>query len=158
LTNELIERLERAKREVLADVAAGSVPVTVATFSQSHDYVDANGYGGAFDDDAPDTNDELWDALQSAIDGWIRSGDMARGKPRRAPMRHISENALEELAMSRLSRYRSERLQAHMAYCRLCQERFAVEWESRDVVKVAPDVGIAGHGRTTDAEMRVTTL
>ena len=78
MTNELIERLERAKREVLADVAAGVVPVTVASFSELHDYVDANGYGGAFEDDAPDTNDELWDALQDAVDGWIKSGAMAR--------------------------------------------------------------------------------
>ena len=78
MNDQLTERLERAKREVLADVAAGVVPVTVASFSELHDYVDANGYGGAFEDDAPDTNDEMWDAVQCAIDDWIKSGDMAR--------------------------------------------------------------------------------
>jgi len=82
MNGQLTERLERAKREVLADVAAGIVPVTVASFSELHDYVDANGYGGAFEEDAPDTSDGLWDALQSAIDGWIRSGDVARAANR----------------------------------------------------------------------------
>lgn len=73
---DLIERIERAKREVLADVAAGIVPATAASFSKLHDYVDANGYGGAFEDDAPGSNDEIWNA-QDAIDAWIRSGEMA---------------------------------------------------------------------------------
>ena len=77
MNDQLTERLERAKKEVLADVAAGVVPVTVASFSELHDYVDANGYGGAFEDDAPDTNDEMWDAVQCAIDDWIKSGEMA---------------------------------------------------------------------------------
>jgi anti-sigma factor RsiW len=52
-------------------------------------------------------------------------------------MRHISEAALEELAMGRLSRYRSERLEAHMAFCRRCQERFAIEREIRSMVREA---------------------
>jgi len=78
MNDQLSERLERAKVEVLADVAAGVVSVAVASFSQLHDYVDANGYGGAFEDNAPDPTDEVWDALQCAIDGWIKSGDMAR--------------------------------------------------------------------------------
>ncbi len=78
MTDELIERLERAKQEVVADVAAGIVSVTLASFSELHDFVDANGYGGAFEDHAPDTENELWDALQCAVDGWIKSGEMAR--------------------------------------------------------------------------------
>jgi hypothetical protein len=75
---ELEERIARAKREVLADVAAGVVPATVQTFSELHDYVDANGYGGAFEDKAPGTDSKIWNALQDAIDAWIRSGEMAR--------------------------------------------------------------------------------
>jgi hypothetical protein len=84
MNGQLVERFERAKREVLADVAARMVPVTVASFSELHDYVDANGYGGAFEDHAPDTNDELWDVLQDAVDGWIKSGAMARAANREA--------------------------------------------------------------------------
>jgi hypothetical protein len=77
-TIEVEERTARAKREVLADVASGVVPATVQTFSELHDYVDANGYGGAFDDDAPGADSEIWNALQDTIDAWIRSGEMAR--------------------------------------------------------------------------------
>jgi hypothetical protein len=78
MTAELTARLEHAKREVLADVAAGTVPATAASFSELHDYVDANGYGGAFDDDAPEVWDEVRNELQDALDARIRSGDMAR--------------------------------------------------------------------------------
>ena len=46
--DELRAVVERAKTEVLAHVAAGIVPRTCASFSELHDYVDANGYGGAF--------------------------------------------------------------------------------------------------------------
>jgi len=74
MVDQLSERIDRAKRQVLADVAAGIVPATVASFSELHDYVDANGYGGAFEDDAPEANDGIWDALQSAVDEWIKSG------------------------------------------------------------------------------------
>jgi hypothetical protein len=78
ISNELDRRTARARREVLADVAAGTVPATVRSFSELHEYVDANGYGGAFEDDAPEANDDIWNALQDAIDAWIRSGKMAR--------------------------------------------------------------------------------
>ena len=40
---------EWAMGDVTVDVKAGRVPITVKSFSQLHDYVDANGYGGAFD-------------------------------------------------------------------------------------------------------------
>src|SRR5438874_1072359 len=40
---------EWAMGDVTVDVKAGRVPITVRSFSQLHDYVDANGYGGAFD-------------------------------------------------------------------------------------------------------------
>jgi hypothetical protein len=38
----------------------------------------ATANGGAFEDDAPEVGDEIWNALQQAIDGWIRSGEMAQ--------------------------------------------------------------------------------
>jgi hypothetical protein len=73
---ELRAVVERAKREVLAHVAAGIVPRTCASFSELHDYVDANGYGGAFE--RPFNNDEtdFWNAVQDAIDGWIKQGNL----------------------------------------------------------------------------------
>ncbi len=79
--------VERAKREVLSDIASGRVPPTVATFSELHDYVDANEYGGACESD-PDTGRGWWDGdeseriaaidfwnrVQDAIDAWLRAG------------------------------------------------------------------------------------
>ena len=38
--------IERSKAEILEDIAAGRVPSTVSSFSELHDYVDANEYGG----------------------------------------------------------------------------------------------------------------
>ena len=42
----LEETVERMKHEILADVKLGKVPATVKAFSELHDYVDANEYGG----------------------------------------------------------------------------------------------------------------
>ena len=47
--NEVRRIVEQAKREILADVTSGTVPHTCASFSELHDYTDANGYGGAFE-------------------------------------------------------------------------------------------------------------
>ena len=38
--------IERSKLEILQDIASGVVPGTVSSFSELHDYVDANEYGG----------------------------------------------------------------------------------------------------------------
>ncbi len=45
----IFEAIAVGKAEILADIATGTVPATVASFSELHDYVDANGYGGLFD-------------------------------------------------------------------------------------------------------------
>ena len=36
--------IERSKSEILGDVAEGIIPATCASYSELHDYVDANGY------------------------------------------------------------------------------------------------------------------
>ena len=41
------EIAEMMKVEILADIEAGVVPPSVHNFSELHDYVDANCYGGA---------------------------------------------------------------------------------------------------------------
>ncbi len=80
--------IERSKREIRED--AGSVvnsrgdvmPLTVGSFSELHDYVDANEYGGICEDDLFDrireleevTNRNLVDELQNAVDAWIKEG------------------------------------------------------------------------------------
>jgi hypothetical protein len=74
--DELRQVVERAKAEILADVASGTVPSTCASFSELHDYTDANGYGGAFE--RPFDNDEtdFWNAVQDAVDRWIKQGGL----------------------------------------------------------------------------------
>jgi hypothetical protein len=72
--------VERAKREVLADIAAGRVPVTVTCFADLHDHVDANGYGGAFEDWASpeegqtDEFSAFWNRVQDEVDKWLKAG------------------------------------------------------------------------------------
>ena len=71
---ELHRVVERAKAEILADVASGIVPSTCASFSELHDYRDANGYGGAFERPFDNNETDFWNAVQTAVDGWIKQG------------------------------------------------------------------------------------
>lgn len=88
--------IDRMKREVREDIAKGIVPAAVASFSELHDHVDANEYGGACEEDAefaygseynpnadgPGKGDEkhvqavcdFWNRCQGAIDDWIKAG------------------------------------------------------------------------------------
>jgi hypothetical protein len=75
---ELRQVVERAKAEILADVAAGTVPSTCASFSELHDYTDANGYGGAFERPFDNEETDFWNAVQDAVDGWIKQGGLQR--------------------------------------------------------------------------------
>jgi len=68
--------IARSQREIIAEVKAGRTPATVASFSDLHDYADANEYGGLCDEgsdwDADDAN-----AVQDAVDLWVKSGALA---------------------------------------------------------------------------------
>lgn len=84
------ELAERMKSEILADIRNGIVPPAVAEFSQLHDYVDANCYGGTeqlleeLEKNHPSTDAgghaalmELCDLMNPAIeivDSWLRTG------------------------------------------------------------------------------------
>lgn len=50
----LAQTVERMKAEIVLDALKGVVPFTVHSFSELHDYVDANEYGGFCEDDAQD--------------------------------------------------------------------------------------------------------
>jgi hypothetical protein len=71
----------RMQREILTDIRSGRVPATVADYSELHDYVDANEYGGACETD-PDvvfdgfTDEQVtfWNAAQGIVDKWLRAG------------------------------------------------------------------------------------
>lgn len=71
---ELLANLvAQMKREVDADIAAGKVPTAVSSFSELHDWVDANCYGlceeGAFE------------ALEDAFGGTRQVGHMLDASP-----------------------------------------------------------------------------
>lgn len=75
------ERVTLAKREIEADVASGRVPATVGSFSELHDYVDANEYGqlatpGFFDDCEAAGVDwvDVANEIQGEVDAWIKAG------------------------------------------------------------------------------------
>jgi len=69
----------RCKQEILADIASGRVPATVASFSELHDYVDANEYGGGAEDwseekSGTDEFCDFWNRVQNEVDAWIKAG------------------------------------------------------------------------------------
>lgn len=73
------QRIEQAKAEITADVKDGLVSADVSSFSELHDYVDANYYGGWIDDDVPFRGEEdLPDVniMQNAVDAWIKAGGL----------------------------------------------------------------------------------
>ncbi|MFN0021067.1 MAG: hypothetical protein ACKVP0_22640 [Pirellulaceae bacterium] len=70
--------------EVSGDTNTGLVPETVRNFSELHDYVDANKYGGAFSwpEMTGDMDDrryvaahcDFWNQVQDRVDVWLRAG------------------------------------------------------------------------------------
>lgn len=69
----------RMQAEIKWDVLAGLVPRSVRSYSQLHDFVDANGYGGYFDEDSPDLTESDWalaerNAAADAVDAWLKGG------------------------------------------------------------------------------------
>ncbi len=70
--------------EITKDMQEGKVPECVCSFSELHDYVDANGYGGAFawpclpSEDRTGAYQEeftrFWNAVQGNVDAWLQAG------------------------------------------------------------------------------------
>ena len=78
--------VRRGKKEILEDIQKGRVPRTVKTFSELHDYVDANEYGGLFSDTfqslPQDTRIAVMEEVQGALDAWLRSRGGNKATPR----------------------------------------------------------------------------
>jgi len=79
-----------AKAEVAGDVRAGRIPASVRSFSELHDYVDANAFGGAFDwpclssdrdDGYQQAFADFWNAVQNNVDAWIKAGGLRQRGP-----------------------------------------------------------------------------
>jgi len=67
--------LETAKAEILEDIKTKLVPRTVADFSELHDYVDANYYGGFCEENYEASKDyEFENSVQSALNEWLKNG------------------------------------------------------------------------------------
>lgn len=68
--------INKAKREILEDIASGRVPATVRTFSELHDYLDANEYvvQGLFDSDGPAQSYDDVNAVLGELDAWLAAG------------------------------------------------------------------------------------
>lgn len=79
------EIVERIKTEVIADMDRGVVPAYPLSFSELHDYVDANTYGGLTEDNAdfarPWVDGEMDDLnrIQDTVDQWLKVRATAAG-------------------------------------------------------------------------------
>ena len=92
------ELADRMIAEILYDVSAGVVPRSVKTFSELHEYVDANCYGGSeklLDEisvEFPQTDEGHTAALNKLVDvmnpameivnEWLENNGIAKGNPR----------------------------------------------------------------------------
>lgn len=80
---KIITAIEQGKREILEDISTGRVPATVKDFSDLHDYVDANEYGGLCENgwlesditgDMTDDTHNAASAVQDALHAWLVAG------------------------------------------------------------------------------------
>lgn len=62
---------EKIKSEVLRDMLDGRVPMSIHSFSDLHDFVDANMYGTP-EVDNPYIDIPIIDDAQCAVDCWLR--------------------------------------------------------------------------------------
>ena len=62
--------IDRSKREILEDIESGIVPNGIHDFSELHDYIDANEYGGLCDDNEDATIAEC-NEVQNAVNVWL---------------------------------------------------------------------------------------
>ena len=65
---------EKAKAEIISDMEAGIIPKNIENFSDLHDYVDANCYGGLCEETykiSKDFKTEI--ALQNKLDSWLKN-------------------------------------------------------------------------------------
>ena len=93
--------IARAKSQILRDVRSGIVPPGVKSFSDLHDYVDANGYGDAFEwPDLPSESEDdaymnaccaFWNKVQNELHAWIATGEMLKSIQRQSSEPSIND-------------------------------------------------------------------
>lgn len=73
---EFAERGTRAEKEILSDMQKGIVSINCDSFSELHDYVDANYYGGLYDDDYKLSKDfKAENFLQTVLSRWLKKAN-----------------------------------------------------------------------------------
>ena len=98
--NNLPATVARMKSEILADIAAGTVPASVSTFSELHDYVDANEYGGFCDPDSvmgtiialQDERDSLTEEQER---NWSKTGELEELQEQNTAFANAAQNAVD---------------------------------------------------------------
>lgn len=71
----IAQAAEQVKAEILQDIATGIMPFDVADFSDLHDHVDANEYGGFCDPDGrADWETDDWIEVQEIVHQWLVDG------------------------------------------------------------------------------------
>jgi len=76
---EIDKYVEIGKDQIRQDVKDGVVPSTVKSFSELHDYVDANEYAGFTEDGyVPSKDYDLENRVQGELDDWIRGGGLKK--------------------------------------------------------------------------------
>ncbi len=77
--SEVVDRVKMAKKSIRKDVKSGIVPRTIESFSDLHEYVDANKYGGFLEQDYEMTeNFELENRVQEQVNDWIVKGGLKK--------------------------------------------------------------------------------
>jgi hypothetical protein len=71
---EVQRAVTRAMQEIVRDTQAGILPPEVRDFSTLHDYVDANGYGGFFEEEYQDVSIEFVAEVQDRVNTWLEHG------------------------------------------------------------------------------------
>ncbi len=92
--------IARMKSEILADIAAGTVPASVSTFSELHDYVDANEYGGFCDagsvsDIIIELQDERDSLDEEALRNWPKAGELEELQEQFTNFANAAQNAID---------------------------------------------------------------
>ena len=71
---EIETAIRDMKAEILADMAAGTRPETVGSFSELHDYVDANYYGGFCEGIRASWDTHYFNVVSNAVSAWLEGG------------------------------------------------------------------------------------
>ena len=88
MTNEIPTNaaiVSAMKAEILSDIDAGTVPASVTSFSELHDYVDANMYADELLSAREESGEPYLDfinAVTDEVDAWLQAGRPSAAPPR----------------------------------------------------------------------------